>query len=177
MKARTARFAVLVAAVLGLMATMVPSASATTIKEIEFVGTASVPTGLGYPVITPPEHGSFTFSSDTCVKVSVSTPDKATPKTGVDPCLIVAQGTVWGHCGQSVGVGVATIYNLSGTKEAISTYFTWTEIDGEAVVTGGSGNTTITGVATVIPTSGSCTDGSATGFTIIGTWTYVDLTQ
>jgi hypothetical protein len=177
MKARTARLGVLVAAVLGLMATMIPSASATTVKEITFQGTASVPTGLGYPVITPTEHGSFTFASDVCVKESVSTPTKATPKTGVDQCFIFASGTVWGHCGLSTGVGVVTLVNLSGSKATESIPFTFEGVGGELIVQGGSGNTTITGVVTAVPTTGSCTDGSAQGFTIVGTATYVDITK
>jgi hypothetical protein len=176
MKARTARFGVLVAAVLGLMATMIPSASATTVKEITFVGNATIAGGLGYPVITPPNHYGFTLSSTVCVKESVSTPDKPAPKVGPDLCSITAAGTVWGHCGLSTGAGVVTLENLLLEKATRSLPFTFTGVGGELIVQGGSGNETIIGVVTAVPTTGSCTNKTATGFTIVGTATYVDIT-
>ena len=181
MKVRTARLSVFVAAVAGLMATMIPSASATTVKEVEFVGTATVPCGLSYPVLGPPEHCTFTFSSNTCLKASVSTPDKTNPKNGVDPCQITAAGTVWGHCGQSTGVGLATVTNLSGNKGApIDVSFTFMGVGGELIVQGTASNgATVVGVVTAIPAvggSGSCTNGTGTDFIIIGTITYVDIT-
>jgi hypothetical protein len=69
-----------------------------------------------------------------------------------------------------------TVSNLSGTKENVNIAFTWTDLGGQWFIQGGSGNTTLAGMPSALPTTGSCLDGTATGFTIIGTMTYVDIT-
>jgi hypothetical protein len=176
MKERLARLALTSAALVGLTPASVGPVSATTAKEVWFIGNLIVPIGLGYPIITPLEHGTFTFSSDTCLKGSASSPDKPDTKAGVDPCTITAVGTIWGHCGLATGVGLLRIGNLSGTKSDIEVPITIELFGEELVIRGGGGNTTVSGITTTLRTTGSCEDGTATGSVITGSVTYVDIT-
>lgn len=204
MHARTARLGVLTAAVVGLMVTMVPSASATTIKEVGFTGNANLARPLGYPcapITVPPtftkcpppvgtmNHADFTFRSDNCVKLSVSA-NKTPDKTGPAFCHLVARGTVWGYCGLSVGLGTATLVNTGpiapeapgGNKTTMNFNFEFTGVASTLFLTGTQlgGNAFVTGEAFIFPAAGplvgSCTDKTATTFTLAAKATITDLT-
>lgn len=194
MKSRLARLGVLLAAVFGLLATMVPAASADTYKTITIVGQVNLPgcQGLGYPVVTntavpglptvkpgpkpgttvaniPPQgnHCNFELVPAVCTKTSVGKKIAA-----VDTCGIIATGTVWGYCGYSTGQGNAVVD--ATTKEPISTTFKFTGVGGLLTVTGGNANKNIVGEIAALPTVGTCANKTATGFTVAGEVVYKD---
>jgi hypothetical protein len=147
---RSARTGAILLAVLGTAATFVPPASAEGTKELAFQGTATVATGLGYPVLTgtpsltakpqpdkknPPFNvtGGNTrtgaFASGPCAGVSaMPKPEKPTPAgQGPFTCSIGATFTVDGFCGLSDGRGTGTLRVTSalGVTQLIGFKFTW----------------------------------------------------
>lgn len=128
-------------------------------------------------------HAEFDFNTTTlCVKTSASTPTKTTQKGGAPAqCRVSATGSIWGWCELATGLGTATITNLSNNKSTITTAIKFTWSGPNVHITGGNNTTNITGDPAMAPEPAavggpSCTNKTATRFTIAGNLIYKDTT-
>ncbi len=206
MRSRLARVGLILAAVLGIAATNIPSANATTVAAVVFVGNATVTPGLGYPCTPAPSNcpptvtvnpgpppsvtiggtsGGFTFNSLVCVGVKV---DIAKPK-GTGPhgplCSITASGSITGYCGLSQGSGSGVIGFAPVAPKTVTFNFHFTSVGGTLVITGtttgAKAGGTIVSVVQAIPniTTGQSCAGGKTGqrdFIIVGAAVVADPT-
>lgn len=140
----------------------------------------------GEPIVNiRPEgnHAGISFASTACVKVSAST-DLAKKTPGPALCAFSVDGVVWGYCGLSTGLGVATLTNQNPpplTKETVSSAVKFTNIAGIWYLTGGSSRTWISGALASHPVPATpggpdCLTKSANTFAFEGELYYKDLT-
>lgn len=186
---RLARAVGLLGMALGLVLTSVPAAHAAASLTVTFTDQASLTgcDGLGAPGTgttdpTNPLAELCTFTIDalgqTCAYSEESIKNGKVPTAGL--CSFTATGTVKGYCGLSKGEGTATI-NLLGTGQTYTVEFLFVGTGGTLTVTGTA--TKHTGGQTgpfeavveaapptplLTPEGGSCTNSTATIFTIVG---------
>jgi len=167
---------------LGLTMQMAIPADALSAGGVAFVVRVRTSTGLGYPVLTPPNAGTFEVASTStvaCADVAgnVNKPGKAPVEAGVS-CRITAKGTFaapGANCGRSFGTVSGTLTTSSGTSIAYAGNF---ETAGSGLVisgtatkssTGQSGPIVVVGVALPDPLAGtSCTNKTQREFIIVG---------
>jgi hypothetical protein len=195
MKVRIARLGVLLAAVVGLVASSAAPAGATGAGVVVVQGNATVGAGIAYPCIDPasgvppisvpkclppqlgnPNSATFAFVG-TGAGVIVNGPNKGA-KTGTVEAgtfTVTANGTVSGACGLSVGViatGTVTPIIPVGTKTKNRTYVGgFIGVGGVLVIQGTTNKAeVIVGavLAVPIPGQGSCTDKGPKVFLIAG---------
>lgn len=191
---RTLRVGLLIGAVVGLVGAPTGSVRANTTKTIEFVGTMMLSCGIGDPGINgtpnpnistkpgpkgvpegniPPQgnHCGLDIDTTTCTKVSTG------KKAGTHNCDLDADGSIWGFCGYATGEGFMVVQNLNDGKNVFFTLFKMTVTGGIARISGGDYEENIRGELTMVPTTGSCPNKTATGFTLKGTLHYKECTN
>lgn len=160
---RFTRLAALAVGVLAMVGATAPPASATTIIETTFVGSATVTGGLGYPVVTLPtpttprvdcldplpdgnpvpnchthyvdhEHNVVVASDIECRDESTNIDKPGKAPQHTGGCVFNGSGHVSGHCGLSGGQVTGTYRDSLGQLYDFSVHFTG--VGGELVVTG-----------------------------------------
>lgn len=125
---------------------------------------------------------NFSFLSSVCIKTSVSTPNKGpNSKTGpVDLCVLTATGVVAGFCGLLTGSGIATVVNLTSSKETVTVPFKFTGVGPMLYFSGGGKQTNMYAAALTIlapfPGTSSCNNTTAASFLVTGVANYKDCT-
>lgn len=178
MKSKTIRRLLVAAVTLGALVIGTPSAQATTTGSVNFVGTATLGSGFGYPdptggTLTPPLFApkTTTYSFNSSVACTDASAGKIQQAGAA--CSISVSGSVTGNCGKSTGTGgTGTFTDSSGNSYALSSVGWTTSAGGTLVVTGtatkGTQTGSLTGAVTAVPTVGSCAAGTATGFSVQG---------
>ena len=170
MKLKSARFGVLLVALAGVLATMVPSAQATTYKTITITGNATLSVGFGYPG-APPTHklpcGYNSLSdvmteptAETVAKV-LATPQCTTAKAGPKPGTTVVNVRPGGNTANfafSNVVCVKTSTSVLKLPTMSKTGVDQCRLTATGTVTGFCGLSTGTGTATITNLSGNKTD-------------------
>lgn len=200
------RLGVVLGALLGVLGMNMTPASATTTASIAFTGKATTsplfypcfPAGTTDCLSDPlgPDF-AFAFASATCVgsKTDVAKSKSTTSGLPVGEYLcesITAAGTGTGYCGLSTATGTASIRwtspNSTPQSKSTDVQFSYVGVGGELVITGTGEKTPegpegrLAGVVTAVPQptppilGQGCSATGATGFTIVGTATYEEVT-